>query len=537
MARQSLSVSALAALLLALLAAPARADGPYDGAWMMSAVTETFTVQDWATACGPPPVSDTLIPGGRVTVAGSGGELVIAGARTLRTDQCLDPLPTLARTVHSQDATSWRTRCATPASDPRHAVVNTAYFVTGTDAITLAETGRYEFTINDARCVADVKRAGSLARVVPAAVPPPQPTATSEATAAPPAPPPAPRVDCRSPGDPAVLQVRPSRKVLEAGGTFAFRGVVLDASGCGTGTPIQWAVGTVAFKDGQARAASPTIDASGTLTVPVQDFGDATFDVIATAAGKSARASVEVAIPADYAALLAQSGLGSSGELDTPAIAVIATSAIGAGDAKAQDGARRRKTVFVGVVGGLVTVLGVIALFGARRGRKARQAQAAAEERHAENMRDFERRKQEREAQHEVRMKAFQAGLAVAQQQAAAATARGIDTGPMACPTCRREYAAGHGFCAFDANRLVATRGHEELLRGPAGMVCPACRKGQNPGVKVCPTDGEALLPVAAAGVGPTADTRGKICPACGARPGGGAVFCSRDGTALVLVN
>ncbi len=34
--------------------------------------------------------------------------------------------------------------------------------------MTLAETGRYEFTINDARCIADVKRAASLKRVVAA---------------------------------------------------------------------------------------------------------------------------------------------------------------------------------------------------------------------------------------------------------------------------------------------------------------------------------------------------------------------------------
>ena len=124
----------------------------------MSAISETFTIQQWSTSCGPAPVSRTMLPGGPVTVRAEGGELVVSGRRTLRTDQCLDTLPTLARAVHSQDARSWRTQCATPQTDPRHAVVNTAYFVMpGDDSISLAETGGYEFTINDSRCVASVR--------------------------------------------------------------------------------------------------------------------------------------------------------------------------------------------------------------------------------------------------------------------------------------------------------------------------------------------------------------------------------------------
>ena len=145
----------------------------------MSAVSETFTIQQWSSGCGPQPVSGTLQAGGPVTVQTLGGELVISGGRrTLRTDQCLDPLPTLARDAHSSDGKSWRTRCSSPQSDPRHAAVNAAYFVTGDDTLSVAETGRYEFNINDAHCIADVKRAASLRRVVAAA-------ATPSATSAP----------------------------------------------------------------------------------------------------------------------------------------------------------------------------------------------------------------------------------------------------------------------------------------------------------------------------------------------------------------
>jgi hypothetical protein len=484
-------------------------------------------------------VSGTLLGGGTVTVTGGGGELQISGGRrTLRTDQCLDPMPTLARNVHSQDARSWRTRCSTPPGDPRHAVVNTAYFVAaGDNAISVAETGRYEFTINDARCVADVRRGASLSRIVAAA-----PAATESATAAPsttaaptvttpPTPPPAtagaqPRLDC------SVL--------LKLGDTFVFHAVVLDSGGCPTGTAIQWNVGPVTFKDGQAHAGVPTIDASGNLTIPSTDFTDATLDVIATAAGRSARAAVQVTTPANFEALLAQSGLGPTGERDEPAVTVLATTSIGAESARAEDGARKRRMLFIGVVGGLTALLVVVAIVGASRSRKGRKAEAAAEARHAEKMRDFERHKAQREAQHAAQLKAHLESVAVAQQQAAAAAARGQDTGPMFCPSCRREYPAGTTHCSFDANRVVAIRGHEALMSGPSGGICPTCKRGFNPGVKVCPDDGDTLVPAPVAGL-PQAPTsqpmRAKICPTCGSRFEGTAGFCVKDGTHLVLLN
>ena len=560
-------VVALCVCAALLCARTARAEGPFDGPWSMTGVSETFTVQQWSAACGPAPVSGTLLGGGSVTVTGGGGELQISGGRrTIRTDQCLDPMPTLARNVHTQDARSWRTRCSTPPGDPRHAVVNTAFFVAaGDNAISIAETGRYEFTINDPSCVADVRRGASLSRAVAAA----PATASATATAAPsdtasaaptateaptvtaaPTTTPTPtttagatKPDCSvPPGDPARLEVRPSKKLLKLGDTFVFRAAVLDAGGCPTGTAIQWTVGAVTFKDGQTHPGVPTIDASGNVTIPASDFTDASFDVVATAAGRSARASVEVATPADYAALLAQSGLGPTGEKEEPAVAILATTSIGAENAKAEDGARKRRLLFIGVIGGLTLLLLVVAIVGASRSRKGRKVEAAAEARHVEKMRDFERQKAQREAQHAAQMKAHLESVAVAQQQAAAATARGVDSGPMYCPSCRREHPSGTTYCSFDTNRLVAIRGHEALMSGPSGGICPTCHRGFNPGVKQCPHDGDTLVPAPAAGVStqivasPSAP-RGKICPTCGSRFEGVSAFCVKDGTQLVLLN
>jgi len=543
---QRLSAALLLVALLAVIVAwerPARADATLDGAWTTGGVTETFTVQQWSQACGPPPVSGTLVPAGPVTVRTDGPELVLSapGGRTLRTDQCLDAMPTLGRESHTEDGRTWRTRCATPPSDPRQAVVNTAYFLApGDDSISVAETGRYQLTINDKRCIADVKRSGTLTRVI---APAPEASATTPSAAVTTATPQTPRstsrVDCSSPGSPARLEVRPSRKLLRTGDTFAFRGVVLDANGCITATPIQWTVGTVAFADGQPHAGQPTIDASGALHVPSQGFADATFDVVATAGGRSARAAVEVTSPANYDALLAQSGLGPNGERDEPSVAVLATSTIGAKDVKAADDAQRRRVTFIAVVGSLALALGALALVGRRRARKAREAERAAEERHADKMREYERVRREREEHHAAQMKKHLESVGLAQQQAAAAAARGIDSGPMFCPSCRRELPAGSTFCPFDANRLVAIAGHEELLAGPPGGICPTCKRGFNPGMKVCPHDGDDLVPPALAGAqsAPVAPARGKICPTCGGRFDGSAGFCGKDGTQLVLVN
>jgi hypothetical protein len=546
--RRSGVIVALAVTLavLGLLTRAARADGPFDGAWSMSAVNESFTVQQWSTACGPAPVSGTLQPGGPVTVQTQGGELVISGGkRTLRTDQCLDPLPNLSRDAHSTDGKSWRTRCSSPSSDPRRATVNAAYFITGDDMLTVAETGRYEFTLNDAQCIADVRRGASLRRVVAAGANPSSTAAVTPATApvvtAPIAPAhaaPAPRGACSDPGDPARLEVRPSRKLLRLGDDFTFRAVVLDASGCATGTPIQWSVASLRFQDGLPHPALPTIDASGKLSVPSADFTDATLEVVATAAGRSTRASVQATSAANYEGLLAQSGLDARGERDEPAIAILATGSIGASDSRTEDGARRRRLIFIGVVAGLTLLLGLLAYVGARRARKGRAVELAAEIMHAEKMREHEDLKRQREAAHAAQTRAHHESVTRAQQAAAAMAAHGAASGPMFCPSCRREYPPGSTFCPFDSNRLVEVAGHQDIMTGPAGGVCPTCKRGFNPGVKVCPHDGDELVPpVLAAPPPPVGAPRGKICPTCGDRFDGVAAFCGKDGTQLVLLN
>lgn len=451
----------------------ARGDtAPLDGQWTMSAVAETFSVQDWSEPCGPRPISGTLLPGGPVVLTSDGGELTIAGqARTLRSNGCLDALPTLAPWSHTHDSRSWRTRCVTPANDPRHAVMNTAFFLApGDDSISIAETGRYAFMIDRARCVADVTRSASMSRVTanPAStatpvaapvtiLPPPQPAAKTPGL---------PPHTCDVIGPPARLEVSPSRKLLRPGETFAFRAVVVDEHGCSTATPIAWAVGSIAFADGQPREVRALIDGTGRLTLPIADFGNASFDVMATAAGRTARASVRVASAADYQAMLAESGLDPNGENSEASVADLATSTIGASGARVAEGVRRREW-FVAVIGTLAVALGIIALVGVRRSRRARDLERAAAERHSQRVAEYERQKREQEEQHAAQLRAHRASVAVAQQQAYAAAARGLPTPGVSgfavpavprgkvCPTCGARFEGTDTFCGKDGSQLV----------------------------------------------------------------------------------
>jgi hypothetical protein len=535
-------VLACAAVLGAMVVCPRGASGqstPVDGAWDMTPLTETFKVQKWGKACGAQPTSGPALPGGVVQLRTDGREVSIdTGHRTLRTDQCVDPLPTLSREAHVIDGNAWRTRCTTSPGDSRQGNINAAYFLTGDDTLAIAETGRYETVLQGAHCVVDVSRQASLHRIPPAATSPsaPSPPATTQG------PPPSAatatvRVDCSSPGDPARLEVRPSRKLLRLGDDFAFHALVVDADGCRTATPLRWSLGPARTDDGRSVATQASIDATGKLSVPLDGPPEATFEVIVTAASRSARASVQVGSPARFDALLAQSGLDSKGERDEPSVTSLATSSLGTSNVRAEDGARRRRTVFISIIAGLALLLAIVAIFGARRAERARALELAAKARHGQQMADYERQKLEREEQHAHEMRAHLESVARAQQVAAEATARGqAVAGPRFCPSCRREFSAVTEYCPFDSNRLVPVAGHEALVGGPSGGVCPSCRRGFNPGVRVCPNDGDELVPAALLPQQAPA-ARGKICPTCGDRFDGAATFCGKDGTQLVLLN
>jgi hypothetical protein len=512
----------LAFLAVILLPARAWADAPsLEGKWKQGPLREEYQVQQWLNGCGPAPVTGTTGGGEIVSIRVEGDELsIIGGGRVFKSNQCYDQLPTLVRDAHTRNPNGreWRTRCATPPSDPRRATMNTLVTASSDTHIDIIETGRYDITLNDGKCMADVKRARSYDLISKDGVP----TTTATATTPPAPTTPTPRGPC-SPGEPARLEVRPSRKLMRPGETFAFRAVVTDAKGCPTGTSTSWALASPEEKHF-------TLDPGGTVTVPA-DATDGTGDIVVSAANKSVKVTVEVAGAATYDDLLTKQGLNAAGESDVAATAVIAGSSIGGGEVKAEDGARRRRMIFIAIVAGSALVLGVLALVFSRRAKRAKVLEEELDDRHAERVAEVLARKRAKADAHAAQLRAHEESVTRAKQAARAAV------GTMFCPTCRREYPPPAGnFCPQDATRLVELI-DADPIGAPMGGVCPVCKRGFEPGVKVCPTDKEELVPFSTVAALPTVSVKGKICPTCGDRFDGSATFCGKDGTALVLLN
>ncbi len=497
---------------------------------MQGPLREDYTVLKWQKECEAPPVNGSSGGGEQVSVRAEGDELsFVGGGRVFRTNQCYDQMPTLVRESHTRSASGreWRTRCATPPNDPRHAVMNTLVVATSDARIDVIETGRYESQLAGGLCTADIKRSRSftlVARDAPVTpdVPAPAPTPKVE-----PVPEPA---RCVTVGEPTRLEARPSRKLLRTGESFLFHASVLDAAGCVTQTPTAW---TADERSVNALRVEP----SGRVTV-APDAPEGAFELVVSAAGKSTRVTVEVTLPGRYDALLRESGLNAAGETDAASVAVIATAQIGGVDVRAEDGSRRRRAIFLGMVGGLAAFLAVVAVVAAQRARRAAALEREAQLRHAERVEAAEARRREKASVHAAAMRAHEESVEaakVAEQEDAALPL------PMVCPACGSEYGASTVFCPADASRLVS---QAPASGAPAaqGSICPTCKRGYDPGVKVCPSDKDELVPYAlyASRQAPAEATRaprGKICPTCGGRFEGVVEFCGKDGTALVLLN
>lgn len=523
--RRTLTAVFLAFSALALSSGTARAD--LDGQWKQGPLREQYTVQQWLPGCGPPPVSMSTGGGETITVRTEGDELSFIGAgRVFQTNQCYDPMPTLARDAHSRDPSgkSWQTRCTTPPSDPRHALMQTRVTVTSDTHIELAETGRYEITLKDGHCVADVSRSRSFDMIVnaPAATATtPAPVATHEPVSA----------SCASPGEPARLEVRPSKKILRTGESFAFQAIVRDANGCATSTATTWSV--VPSADGKSRL---TVDDKGNVTA-AGDAAEGEVTIEVSAAGHTTKVTVDVSSAADYDALLAQSGLNANGASDEASVVTIAGGSLGGQDAKAVGEAQHRKNIFLAIVCSMGALLFVVAFFGWRRSRKAAALEREAEARHQARLREAEERQREKVAEHAAAMRAHEESI-----ERAARVAKDLEdetkSAPMACPACHREYAPGQVYCPSDGSKLIAVSSGEAPLSSPTGGICPTCKRGFDAKVKVCPDDGDELVPYAVRSASTSiSPPRGKICPTCGDRFDGSAQFCGKDGTALVLLN
>jgi hypothetical protein len=361
------------------------------GRWQAGPLVVRWRVIEWGAACGPQP-SGGGDNGGMVVVTQNGSDLTFTGlSRTFSTAACLDQSKGIGVVAHSASARAWTTTCKTAATDPRQ--VSLRANVSATDnSISFEETGQYHFVVQGQRCTAStgryrtytlVQRAGTAAAAVASAAP--SSVASSSAAPASSTPPGASATNsggmpstsstdrCATVGEPTRLEVRPQRKLLQAGERFLFRAQVLDAKGCPHGEAPTWTVvgsGGGAKISGNGELAIPSDAAASEVVVRVA-VGNTHVDVVA-----------EVAPKERYDALLRSGRFDAAGEVAEPASGDIASSTLGARGVTTHDDAATRKRWFVLAVTIIALLLGAGGVFLALRTR-AQHRRRIAEEREA----------------------------------------------------------------------------------------------------------------------------------------------------------
>nr|MCU0681168.1 hypothetical protein [Polyangiaceae bacterium] len=312
-ARASVALAWALAIALLLVIAPARAEGPLDGPWSAGVLTERWVTGDWGEACGPKPAAQGA-PAATVSVIQQAGELVFSGGGYNRTSSCYEAGLALRVRSHSANPRSWRTECASDANDSRQAHLVTTLSAPSDTILVFDETGEYQFLIKGQNCTASVRRsrtyvrARSNASAEPPPAPPPAETAAppaSPGSPTPPAPPTPPAGRCENPGEPAKLEVRPQRKLLRPGQSFAFRTLVLDAAGCRLAQIPAWSV----VQGGEG----VVVTTAGNVNLPAET-PEGEIVLQASVGARSVRVTVEVAGEGRYAELLADRGSWAEGD-------------------------------------------------------------------------------------------------------------------------------------------------------------------------------------------------------------------------------
>lgn len=436
-ARRGAALVAAIGLAGALASPDARAQtASLVGAWSAGPLIETVTVTSWDDAgCGPRPKSGSL-PGGAYSVSAAGDELVFSGPQPFRTDACFD-MGFAKRVSHSALPADrwWKTRCESPAGDPRKASISTSVRAIDDDTIVLSETAQYSSTVTaGGTCAANIQRTRTFKRqgVTPA----PSPTTPPAPAPAPPEPQKA-APACDDPGDATTLEVRPRRKVLRRGESFDFRARLLDAKGCEVPGKTQF---RLAPESTAAAVASITVDAGGKVKAK-DDAEPVVVSIVVEGGGKSARVELEIVSDAKFAELLAAGGSDLPSD-DQPVSIVLSGGGGGAStvrDPKVEEGARR-KFAYLTIAGGACTLLALAALVVWRRGSAAAAREAA------------ERAKRGRrvpvEPVHAQATTSAQPAQAVPPAPAQQAAGK-------VCPACGRRYEREAAFCSKDGLALV----------------------------------------------------------------------------------
>jgi hypothetical protein len=427
------------ALAVVLPLAPSLAAEPVTlvGRWQAGPLVVRWRIIEWGSACGPQPTGGGD-SGGTVVVTQSGSDLIFTGLnRPFSTATCLDQSQGIGVASHSASARAWQTTCKTSATDPRQVSLRST--VTATDTtISYEETGQYHFVVQGQRCTASTGRyrTYTLLQRMGAPAPGTTPSTTtsstplaSSAVASPTAPlastapVTATQSDrCATLGEPARLEVRPQRKLLQAGERFTFRAQVLDSKGCPHGQAPNWTLiaGEGAKINDRGELAIASDAPTGEVKVRVA-VGNTQVDVVA-----------EIAAKERYDALLRSGRFDAAGEVAEPAGGDIASGTVGARGVTTHDGSATRKRWFVIAVAAVGLLLGAGGLLLALRTR----------------------------AQHRRRQKAEHEAAALRAQERAASRPPSRPSQPApstqrVCPVCGNLYPESMKYCGKDGTVLL----------------------------------------------------------------------------------
>ena len=130
-------------LVSALLAAPVRAQGPFEGDWRVGPMRREVAIGSWGDACGPRPSSTTSGGGSTIHVTQDGDHLRL-GSRSTR--GCWSDNPAVRRLSNSYTSGTWRILCRTPPDDGRAETATTTLTASGSDRVEMRDVTEYDWS-------------------------------------------------------------------------------------------------------------------------------------------------------------------------------------------------------------------------------------------------------------------------------------------------------------------------------------------------------------------------------------------------------
>lgn len=397
-------------------------------------------VVQWGEDCGPRPTSATDDDHPKVEVRANGQHLALAFPdRTIRTDACWSPNPTVRLSGTQAGTGKWRTECRTPDGEAKkeHGVYTLS---ASGSTLELLEESEYDWQLKKSHCVASVRITQRLTR---GDAPPPAPVVDDE---------PAAPAGC-TPGPLAKLRLRPSSAKIGPGEKVCFTVRGFDAAGC----VVSVDPGTLTWTLNKPTAASGALSGSCFRAAAQAAEAEGRFQVLIASGNARDQSNVLVATT-DLSDITARRGAG--GELDEEEGSGIASAlGIQAAVKRAPLGTLLFALAMVVALGGLLAWLLL---------RRRRQSTPL----------DFD----DADAAYAGDGDAdFDASAPSPSQPAPGTT-------PMICPVCRRGYPATVTRCPRDGGVPIPYAEFVRAKQAPSAQprTCPACGSQIAPGAVFC---------------------------------------------------